>query len=179
MIEGGCPGHFTLLSSRSSKNQGCSIFSLSFSMDFSIISQAFSMDVPSFPYHFLSFYLISPSCCMDFPSFSVTLPSFRHLFPWIFHVSPGFPLGKPRVVHVPPAQDKAEFAYEAFNRGRDFGPLDLAATVRYCQWMDHLVPRGPVERWEFLPGAWDGMRKKLGEVRHDIDDGGNFWKWDI
>lgn len=35
--------------------------------------------------------------------------------------------------------DKAEFAYEAFNRGRDFGPLDLAATVRYCQWMDHLV----------------------------------------
>lgn len=35
--------------------------------------------------------------------------------------------------------DKAEFTYEAFNRGRDFGPLDLAATVRYCQWLDHLV----------------------------------------
>ena len=57
------------------------------------------------------------------------LPDFPSLFPTAFVASRG-----------PSAQDKAEFAYEAFNRGRDFGPLDLAATVRYCQWLDHLVP---------------------------------------
>eukprot|EP00929_Paragymnodinium_shiwhaense_P059711 TRINITY_DN29890_c0_g1_i1.p1 TRINITY_DN29890_c0_g1~~TRINITY_DN29890_c0_g1_i1.p1 ORF type:complete len:814 (-),score=193.26 TRINITY_DN29890_c0_g1_i1:131-2572(-) len=35
-------------------------------------------------------------------------------------------------------EDKAEFFYEAFNEGRDFGPLDIARTVMYCHWVDAL-----------------------------------------
>jgi len=56
--------------------------------------------------------------------------------------------------------DKPQFMYEAFNTGRDFGPLDLARTVTYCRWIDalftahagcgalvHLVPdESPEER---------------------------------
>mmetsp|Transcript_96308 Transcript_96308/g.272288 ORF Transcript_96308/g.272288 Transcript_96308/m.272288 type:complete len:843 (+) Transcript_96308:167-2695(+) len=34
--------------------------------------------------------------------------------------------------------DKPEFAYEPFNEGRDFGPLDIARTVMYCHWVDAL-----------------------------------------
>lgn len=34
--------------------------------------------------------------------------------------------------------DKPEFVYEAFNEGRDFGPLDIARTVMYCRWVDAL-----------------------------------------
>lgn len=37
-------------------------------------------------------------------------------------------------------KDKPEFAYNPLNRGRDFGPLDLTATVIYCRWVDSLVP---------------------------------------
>lgn len=36
-------------------------------------------------------------------------------------------------------EDKAEFAYDAFNEGRDFGPLDIARTVMYCHWVDALL----------------------------------------
>mmetsp|Transcript_53135 Transcript_53135/g.137263 ORF Transcript_53135/g.137263 Transcript_53135/m.137263 type:complete len:902 (+) Transcript_53135:51-2756(+) len=35
-------------------------------------------------------------------------------------------------------EDKLEFAYDAFNAGRDFGPLDIARTVMYCRWVDAL-----------------------------------------
>jgi len=34
--------------------------------------------------------------------------------------------------------DRPEFAYDAFNVGRDFGPLDIARTVMYCRWVDDL-----------------------------------------
>eukprot|EP00913_Durusdinium_trenchii_P030887 g28929.t1 len=36
-------------------------------------------------------------------------------------------------------QDKQEFSYNSFNPGRDFGPLDLCATVTYCRWVDALI----------------------------------------
>eukprot|EP00927_Polykrikos_kofoidii_P038377 TRINITY_DN32717_c0_g1_i1.p1 TRINITY_DN32717_c0_g1~~TRINITY_DN32717_c0_g1_i1.p1 ORF type:complete len:746 (+),score=140.88 TRINITY_DN32717_c0_g1_i1:207-2444(+) len=35
-------------------------------------------------------------------------------------------------------EDKPEFAYDPFNDGRDFGPLDAARTVMYCRWVDRL-----------------------------------------
>lgn len=35
--------------------------------------------------------------------------------------------------------DKQEFSYNSFNPGRDFGPLDLCATVTYCRWVDALI----------------------------------------
>jgi len=34
--------------------------------------------------------------------------------------------------------DKEQFVYEAFNHGRDFGPLDISRTVMYCQWVEAL-----------------------------------------
>lgn len=34
--------------------------------------------------------------------------------------------------------DKPQFVYEAFNHGRDFGPLDIARTVMYCRWVEAL-----------------------------------------
>jgi len=34
--------------------------------------------------------------------------------------------------------DKDQFVYEAFNQGRDFGPLDISRTVMYCQWVEAL-----------------------------------------
>mmetsp|Transcript_143696 Transcript_143696/g.253776 ORF Transcript_143696/g.253776 Transcript_143696/m.253776 type:complete len:750 (-) Transcript_143696:143-2392(-) len=34
--------------------------------------------------------------------------------------------------------DKPQFTYEAFNEGRDFGPLDLSRTVMYCRWVEAL-----------------------------------------
>ena len=50
----------------------------------------------------------------------------------------------PRPENHPPirsfCKDKPEFAYNPLNRGRDFGPLDLTATVIYCRWVDSLVP---------------------------------------
>ena len=58
------------------------------------------------------------------------------------------------------AEDKAEFVYEPLNAGRDFGPLDLAATVVYCRWVDalcqehassraliHITADSPRETW--------------------------------
>ena len=53
-------------------------------------------------------------------------------------------------------KDKPEFAYNPLNRGRDFGPLDLTATVIYCRWVDSLVPwldewtehfNGQIKKW--------------------------------
>ena len=112
---------------------------------FSIMPSSFSMHVPSFyhskfhwfsidvPWFFHDFTFISPA----FSICSIDVPWFHLHFPCIFHIFHGFLACG---FWCTSAKDKAEFAYEAFNRGRDFGPLDLAATVRYCQWMDHLVP---------------------------------------
>lgn len=55
---------------------------------------------------------------------------------------------------------KPEFAYEPFNAGRDFGPIDIGRTVVYCRWVDalrenhadcntlvHLTADNPKETW--------------------------------
>lgn len=46
------------------------------------------------------------------------------------------PSGEGVVVYS--TDDRPEFAYEAFNLGRDFGPLDIGRTVMYCRWVDAL-----------------------------------------
>ncbi|CAJ1362002.1 unnamed protein product, partial [Effrenium voratum] len=46
--------------------------------------------------------------------------------------------------------DKVEFSYDPFNRGRDFGPLDLAATVIYCRWQDALQESHGKNSWALV-----------------------------
>ena len=65
-----------------------------------------------------------------------------------------------RVSDVRFVEDKPEFSYEPLSVGRDFGPLDVSATVVYCRWVDalcqahsncralvHITDDGPREAW--------------------------------
>ena len=60
-------------------------------------------------------------------------------------------------------EDKVEFSYDPFNRGRDFGPLDLAATVIYCRWQDR--PRSPDVG--VGPADWVGPADSVRRIRSD------------